>query len=281
MYRYKQGEHTMENFEHYIPTKLYFGKGSISHLTESLNEYGKRVLLTYGGGSIKKIGLYDEVMKILNEGGFTVVECAGVEPNPRIETVERGSKLCKEHNIDVILSVGGGSTLDCSKAIAVGAYYEGDDYWQMILDSRGTSKALPLVDILTLAATGSEFDGGGVISNMALNKKIGRSFTFPQVSICDPTYTYSVSAYQTAAGSADIMSHIMEGYFSRTDDSDLSEAIQEGVLKISDSESSNRITGTYKLFCTCKSDVGFIDCMFWYSRIWQVRYILAMSCDGT
>ena len=231
MYRYKQGEHTMENFEHHIPTKLYFGKGSISHLAESLNTYGKRVLLTYGGGSIKKIGLYDEVIKILNEGGFTVVECAGVEPNPRIETVERGSKLCKEHNIDVILSVGGGSTLDCSKAIAVGAYYEGDDYWQMVLQSRGTSKALPLVDILTLAATGSEFDGGGVISNMALNKKIGRSFTFPQVSICDPTYTFSVSAYQTAAGSADIMSHIMEGYFSRTDDSDLSEAIQEGVLK--------------------------------------------------
>ena len=156
----------MENFEHYIPTKLYFGKGSISHLAESLNEYGKRVLLTYGGGSIKKIGLYDEVMKILNEGGFTVVECAGVEPNPRIETVERGSKLCKEHNIDVILSVGGGSTLDCSKAIAVGAYYEGDDYWQMVLDSRGTSKALPLVDILTLAATGSEFDGGGVIQHI-------------------------------------------------------------------------------------------------------------------
>ena len=121
MYHYKQGEHTMENFEHHIPTKLYFGKGAISHLAKSLNEYGKRVLLTYGGGSIKKIGLYDEVMKILNEGGFTVVECAGVEPNPRIETVERGSKLCKEHNIDVILSVGGGSTLDCSKAIAVGA----------------------------------------------------------------------------------------------------------------------------------------------------------------
>ena len=231
MYHYRKGEYTMESFEHYIPTKLYFGKGSISHLVESLNQYGKRVLLTYGGGSIKKIGLYDQVMDILNQGGFTVVECAGIEPNPRIETVARGAQLCKEHHIDVILSIGGGSTLDCSKAIAVGAYYDGDDYWQMVLESRGDKKALPMVDILTLAATGSEFDDGGVITNLALNKKIGRSFTFPQVSICDPTYTYSVSAYQTAAGSADIMSHIMEGYFSRTDDFDLSEAIEEGILK--------------------------------------------------
>lgn len=221
----------MENFEHYIPTKLYFGKGSLENLSSSLKNYGKKVLLTYGGGSIKKIGLYDQVMEQLRSGGFEVFECPGIEPNPRVESVEKGSEICKKEGIEVILSVGGGSTLDCSKAIAVGAYYEGNDYWQMVLDSDGTQKALPLVAVMTMAATGSEFDGGGVISNMSLHKKIGRSFTYPSVSIWDPTYTFSVSAYQTAAGGADMMSHIMEGYFSRTFDSDLSEAIQEGILK--------------------------------------------------
>lgn len=221
----------MENFVHSIPTELYFGKGQISQLAGALNRFGKRVLLTYGGGSIKKMGLYDEVMKILSEGGFTVVECDGIEPNPRIESVIKGVKLCKENNIDVVLSVGGGSTLDCSKAIACGVYFEGDDLWKMVKSEWKLKKALPLVDILTLSATGSEFDGAGVISNMATDEKIGAMFTYPAVSICDPTYTFSVSKYQTAAGSADIMSHIMEGYFSRTDDCDISDGIAETVLK--------------------------------------------------
>mgnify|MGYP000009136220 FL=1 len=221
----------MENFVHSIPTELYFGKGQISKLGDALNRFGKRVLLTYGGGSIKKMGLYDEVMKILSEGGFTVVECDGIEPNPRIESVIKGVKLCKENNIDVVLSVGGGSTLDCSKAIACGVYFEGDDLWKMVKSEWKLKKALPLVDILTLSATGSEFDGAGVISNMATDEKIGAMFTYPAVSICDPTYTFSVSKYQTAAGSADIMSHIMEGYFSRTDDCDISDGIAETVLK--------------------------------------------------
>ncbi|MEE3487477.1 MAG: iron-containing alcohol dehydrogenase [Bulleidia sp.] len=220
----------MENFEHCIPTEVYFGKGQISHLAEILNRYGKRVLLTYGGGSIKRMGLYDEIMKILNDNGFAVTELAGIEPNPRIETVEKGAKLCRDNNIDVILAAGGGSTIDCSKAIAVGAFYEGD-MWDMVETAKPGRKALPLVDILTLSATGSEFDGGAVISNMKLHKKLGGSYTFPAVSITDPTYTFSVPPFQTAAGSADIMSHIMEGYFARTMDSDLSEAIAEGVLK--------------------------------------------------
>lgn len=221
----------MLNFTHNIPTKLYFGQGTISHLEESLRPFGTRVLLTYGGGSIKKIGLYDAVMDILNKGGFTVTELPGIEPNPRIESVEKGVRLCKEYNIDVILSVGGGSTIDCSKAIAAGVYYEGDDLWEMVSSHHGRLKALPLVDILTISATGSEFDCGGVISNMQINQKLGNSYTFPAVSICDPTYTFSVSAYQTAAGSADIMSHIFEGYFSRTMDSDLSDGIAETILK--------------------------------------------------
>ena len=220
----------MLNYTHNIPTKIYFGKGQISHLDEVLRSFGKNVLLAYGGGSIKRTGLYDEVMNILNAGGFTVTECAGIEPNPRIESVAKGVALCRENNIDVVLAVGGGSTIDCAKAIAAGVFWEGD-LWEMVTSRHGLLKALPLVDILTLSATGSEFDGGGVITNLKTNEKIGKSFTYPSVSICDPTYTFTVSKYQTAAGTADIMSHIMENYFSRTADSDLSDGIAETILK--------------------------------------------------
>ena len=219
----------MENFKHKIKTEIVFGKDSIDCLPETLNRYGKNVLLTYGGGSIKKIGLYDKVMDLLKD--FNVVECGGIEPNPRIESVKKGSLLCKEHNIDVVLAVGVGSTIDASKAICVVTFFEGDDYWDLVKIKGVKRKALPLVDILTLSATGSEFDGGGVISNLETKEKMGNSFTYPEVSICDPTYTYTVSAYQTAAGSCDIMSHIIEGYFSRTFDVDLSEGIAEVVLK--------------------------------------------------
>jgi alcohol dehydrogenase YqhD (iron-dependent ADH family) len=221
----------MLNYIHNIPTKILFGKGMISKLAEVLRPFGKNVLLTYGGGSIKKTGLYDKVMDILSDEGFTVTECGGIEPNPRIESVERGVKLCKENSIDVILAVGGGSTIDCSKAIAAGVFYEGDDLWQMVATRHGVLKALPLVDILTLSATGSEYDGGGVISNMKINQKLGNMYTFPAVSICDPTYTFTVSKYQTAAGTADIISHICEEYFSRTPDSDLADGICETVFK--------------------------------------------------
>ena len=221
----------MLNYSHTIPTKLYFGKGQIAKLAEILRPFGMKVLLAYGGGSIKKTGLYDQVMDILSDEGFTVVECGGIEPNPRIESVERGVKLCKEHGIDVILAVGGGSTIDCAKAIAAGVYYEGDDLWQMVAGRHGILKALPLVDILTLSATGSEYDGGGVISNMKINQKHGNSYTFPAASICDPTYTFTVSKYQTAAGTADIISHTCEEYFSRTPDSDLADGICETIFR--------------------------------------------------
>ena len=220
----------MLNFTHAIPTKLYFGEGQIEKLDAALRGFGKNVLLAYGGGSIKKTGLYDTIVGILQNGGFTVTELSGIEPNPRIGSVRRGVELCKENEIDVILAVGGGSTIDCCKAIAAGVYYDGD-LWEMVANRHGVLKALPLVDILTLAATGSEFDNCGVISNPDTNEKLGNLYTFPAVSICDPTYTSSVSAYQTAAGAADIMSHIFEGYFSRTPDSSLSDYIAEGILK--------------------------------------------------
>lgn len=221
----------MLNYTHNIPTVLHFGEGAIRHLAKALQPFGKRVLLTYGGGSIKKMGLYDTVMDILAKNDFIVTELSGIEPNPRIESVAAGVQLCKENDIDVILAVGGGSTIDCSKAIAAGVYYEGDDLWEMVRSAHSLRKALPLVDILTLSATGSEFDGGAVITNLSTNEKLGGLYTYPAVSICDPTYTFTVSAYQTAAGSADIMSHIFEGYFSRTMDSDLSDGIAESILK--------------------------------------------------
>ena len=220
----------MLNFTHEIPTKLYFGEGQIRRLDELLRPFGRRVLLAYGGGSIKRIGLWDAVKEILDKGDYTVTELAGIEPNPRIESVRRGVELCRENGIDVILAVGGGSTIDCCKAIAAGVYYDGD-LWEMVATRHGLLKALPLVDILTLAATGSEYDPGGVISNPETKEKLGNVYTYPAASICDPTYTYSVSAYQTAAGTADIMSHIFEGYFSRTADSSLSDYIAEGILK--------------------------------------------------
>ncbi len=221
----------MINYIHDIPVKLYFGKGQISNLSSSLSQFGKKVLLAYGGGSIKKTGLYDEIMDILNRDGFSVTELPGIEPNPRIESVKEGVRLCRENSIDVILAVGGGSTIDCSKAIATGVFYEGDDLWEMVRTASHLRKALPLVDILTLSATGSEFDNSGVISNLKTNEKLGGLYTFPSVSICDPTYTFSVPKYQTAAGAADIMSHIFENYFSRTEDSDLSDGISETILR--------------------------------------------------
>ena len=220
----------MLNFIHNIPTKLYFGKGQICHLAESLMQYGKRVLLAYGGGSIKRMGLYDEVMEILNGHDFIVTELSGIAPNPRLSSVAEGQRLCRENGIDVILAVGGGSTIDCAKAIAAAVYYEGD-LWEMVQNAQGQYKTLPVVDILTLSATGSEFDIFGVISNPDTNEKLGAGLTFPAVSICDPTYTFSVPAYQTAAGSADIMSHTFENYFSRESDSDLSEGICESILR--------------------------------------------------
>ena len=222
----------MLNFVHDIPTKVYFGKGAIENLDRSIRQFGRNVLLVYGGGSIRRTGLYDEIMKILNEGGFIVTELAGVEPNPRIGSVERGVALCRERNIEVVLAVGGGSTIDCAKAVCAGYYYEGDDLWTMARDVRGQKKSLPLVDILTISATGSDFDDSAVISNLETNEKIGNIYAHPRVSILDPTYTFTVSKYQTAAGSADIMSHIFEGYFSKTPDSELSDGIAETILKI-------------------------------------------------
>lgn len=203
----------MQNFNYCTPTRLIFGEGVIKDLPEVMSHYGKKILLTYGGGSIKKIGLYDKVLELLK--GYEIYELPNIMPNPKYNpSVLDGVKMCKQHNIDVILSVGGGSVLDCSKAIAGGAKYDGEP-WDLITYKAETKDALPIVDIITLAATGSEYDAGGVISRTETNDKTCYSdpHLYPEVSFLDPTYTFTVSKKQTAAGVADAMNHIFEQYF--------------------------------------------------------------------
>ena len=203
----------MQNFDYMTPTRLIFGKGSVEKLPDALRPLGKTILLTYGGGSIKKIGLYDKVKALLAD--FNVVELSGIQPNPKYNpSVIDGIRLCKENGVDAILAVGGGSVLDCSKAIAAGAKYDGEA-WDLITGKVPTRDALPVADIITLAATGSEYDYYGVISRTETNDKIGYGdpHLYPVFSILDPEYTFTVSAKQTAAGCADAMNHVMEQYF--------------------------------------------------------------------
>lgn len=202
----------MQDFNYCTPTKVFFGKDKIQELPKLVKSIGKRVLLVYGGGSIKKLGLYDKVKGLLQD--CEIYELPGVEPNPRVSSVREGSKICKEKNIDVVLAVGGGSVIDCSKAICAGAKYDGDP-WDLVLDSSKVHAALPLIDVLTLSATGSEYDAGAVISNLQTEQKLAlvHPLLFPKYSILDPQYTFSVNKYHTAAGASDIMSHIMEQYF--------------------------------------------------------------------
>lgn len=220
----------MQNFDYMTPTRLIFGKDCIAQLPEVMAQFGKKILLAYGEGSIKKIGLYDKVKELLPD--FEIVELSGIQPNPKYDpSVLDGVNLCKENHIDVILSVGGGSVLDCSKAIAAGAKYDGDP-WDLISYKVKAKSALPIVDIITLAATGSEYDAGGVISRTETNDKIGYvdPLLYPAVSFLDPTYTFTVSKKQTAAGCADAMNHIMEQYFCE-DSTILNDGFMEAGLK--------------------------------------------------
>ena len=220
----------MQNFDYMTPTRLIFGKEAIEKLPAVMNAFGKRVLLTYGGGSIKKLGLYDKVISMLTD--YEIFELPGIQPNPKYDpSVLEGVRICKEKQVDVILAVGGGSVLDCSKAIAAGACYEGDP-WDLITYKVKAEAALPIVDILTLAATGSEYDCGGVISRTETNDKIGYMdpLLFPVCSILDPQYTFTVSKKQTAAGCADAMNHTIEQYFA-ADTTLLNDGFCESMLK--------------------------------------------------
>ena len=209
----------MQNFVYSIPTTVYFGKGQIENLPKAIKAYGSKVLMVYGGGSIKKSGLYDTIMGLCKDNGISVVELSGVDPNPRVESVNEGVRLCRENGVEVVLGVGGGSSLDCAKTIA--ACVDCDcDAWDVVTKKVVPEKILPVVTVLTLAATGSEMDTFAVISNMKEGEKLGVGYPDmrPKASIMDPTYTFSVSKYQTASGTADIMSHLMETYFTMDGD---------------------------------------------------------------
>jgi alcohol dehydrogenase YqhD (iron-dependent ADH family) len=222
----------MRPFVFHNPTQLIFGKGKLSALSSEVAKYGRNVLLVYGGGSIKRSGLYDQVIALLQEANAVVTELAGVEPNPRLSTVHKGVALCREHNIDLILAVGGGSVLDCSKAIAVGAKYDGD-MWDFVERKAVPQAGLPLGTVLTMAATGSEMNGGSVITNEVTQEKMGwgSPYAYPAFSILDPVHTFSLPRDQTVYGIVDIMSHVLEHYFHQDTNTPVQDGFCETILR--------------------------------------------------
>jgi len=219
-------------FRYQNPTELYFGRGMLETLRKTVPAYGRNVLLVYGGGSIKKSGLYDLVLQELSAAGSVVSELAGVEPNPRLSSVHRGVEICKKERIDFILAVGGGSVIDAVKAIAVGAKID-FDVWDVITRKAPAPDALPFGTVLTLAATGSEMNSGSVITNWETKEKVGwgSAHTFPKFSILDPTYTFTVPRDQTVYGMVDIMSHVFEQYISHTTNAPVQEGFAETILR--------------------------------------------------
>lgn len=227
----KVGGISVQNFFFHNPTKLYFGQGQLGNLAEELDQYGPNVLLVYGGGSIKKNGIYDQVTSILQKLNKNVFELSGVEPNPRVTTARKGIDICKQENIDFILAVGGGSMIDCTKAIAAGAKSEAD-IWDIVTKKVTINEALPFGTVLTLAATGSEMNSGSVITNWETKEKHGwgSPYTYPQFSILDPDFTKTVPRDQTIYGIVDIMSHALEHYFHHEDNTLLQDRMVEAIL---------------------------------------------------
>ncbi len=221
-------------FSYSNPTKLYFGENALSNLGTELAKYGENVLLTYGGGSIKKNGIYDSVVSILKDCGKNVIEDSGVMPNPTVEKLYKGCKLAREGRVDFILAVGGGSVCDYAKAVSVSAYCQDDPWEKYYLRMEDVdNKIIPVGCVLTMVGTGSEMNGGSVITNHESKLKIGHVFgdnVFPKFSILNPRFTYTLPKRQMVAGFYDIMSHILEQYFSGSDDN-TSDYIMEGLLK--------------------------------------------------
>ncbi len=226
------------DFTYYNPTKIYFGKDAMKNLAPELNNYGQNILLLYGKNSIKKIGLYDEVVKILKECGKNIVELSGIKPNPSYTQVIEGGRLVRENKIDLILAVGGGSVIDCAKAISATSYAKGDVWQRYWINAEEVdNEVVPVGTILTMTGTGSEMNGGSVITNEELTIKDARTFgaeLFPKFSILNPELTYTVPKMQMVSGVFDIMSHLMEQYFSGNDDNTtdyLLEAIMKSLIK--------------------------------------------------
>lgn len=223
----------MINFEFYSPTRVFFGRDQQKRVGEIIKGYGfKKVLLHYGGGSIKKTGLYDEVVKALNDAGIDFVELGGAQPNPILGLVKKGIEICKKENVDLVLAVGGGSAIDSGKAIAVGAAHDCDP-WLFSSKKKVPEGALPVGTILTLSATGSEMSSSAVITNEELKLKRGfnSEFNRPLFSILNPELTFTVSPYQTACGIVDIMMHTAERYLTQKGEAEVTDRIAEAVLK--------------------------------------------------
>jgi len=224
------------NFIYANPAKLYFGDEAQKNLADALNGVGKKILLVYGGGSIKRNGIYDDVMAALRATGKEVIELPGVMPNPTVEKLDEGRRVARGNNVDFILAVGGGSTIDYAKAVGVAAWYDGDAwerFWLKQDDPKPGERIIPVGAVLTMAGTGSEMNGGSVITNHAAKLKIGKVFgeeVMPKFAILNPRYTFSLPKHQMVAGIFDIMSHIMEQYFSGDDDS-TSDYIAEGLMR--------------------------------------------------
>lgn len=224
------------NFVFSNPTKLYFGEESLAFLNEELPKYGKNVQLVYGGGSIRRNGIYDKVVAILKANGKEIVEDGGVMPNPTVEKLYEGCRLAKEGNVDLILAVGGGSCCDYAKAVSISAHCKGDPWKKYYLDFEDVdpdTKIIPVGCVLTMVGTGSEMNGGAVITNRESKLKIGHIFgdsVFPKFAILNPVFTYSLPKYQMVAGFYDILNHICEQYFSGEDDN-TSDYLMEGLMK--------------------------------------------------
>ncbi len=223
----------MKNFNFDTATRILFGKGKTDEIIPEIIRSGSRVLLAYGGGSIKKTGLYNQVVNLLNNDRIYFVELNGIQPNPRMKSVREGVRLCRENKLDFILAVGGGSVLDCAKAIAAGVFYDGDA-WDFMIKKASVEEALPIGTILTLAATGSEMNGNAVISNEETSEKRAMSSALlrPVFSVLDPELTFSVNRWHTAAGVTDIMSHIFELYFTPDTGTLVQDALSESLLRI-------------------------------------------------
>ena len=222
----------MLNFTYENATKMIFGKGSENSLCDEIKPYGDRVLLHYGTSSIKKSGLYDKIVNMLNENGIFFKELGGVQPNPRLSLVYDGIKLVKENDLNFILAIGGGSSIDSSKAIAIGALYDGD-VWDFYMKKEVIKKALPVGVILTISAAGSETSFNSVISNDdgLLKRGVASNVMRPKFAIMNPEFTFTLPPYQTAAGCCDMMIHVFERYFSNTKNVELIDRLSEGLLK--------------------------------------------------
>jgi len=222
----------MQNFTFQNTTKIVFGKGTEEEVGEYTAKHGSKVLLHYGGGSIKKYGTYDKVVKSLEKAGVEYVELGGVEPNPKLSLVKEGIKLAQEENVDFILAVGGGSVIDSAKAISVGYFYDGD-VWDFFTREAEITEALPIGVVLTIPAAGSESSDSAVVTKMEgmYKRDIGSELIRPQFAIMNPEITFTLPNYQTACGAVDIMAHIMERYFTNTENVELTDRLSEQALK--------------------------------------------------